>query len=159
MTATPTPGAFLLATAVLLIMPGPSVVFIVTKTVTHGRAAGLVCVIGLDVGLLTHVTLATVGIGALLASSAVALSALRIAGVFYLLWLGLRQILTAPVLTSVISATPRRDHWTLARDGFVVDLLNPQTVLMLLALLPQFAGHGRVADALGPVCAGYRRIL
>ena len=150
MTAAPTTGALLLATAAVLVMPGPSVVFVVTKAVTHGRAAGLLCVIGLEVGLLVHVTLATVGIGALLASSASALTALRTAGVVYLVWLGLRQITAAPALTPVTSTTrrTRHDRWTLARDAFVVDLLNPQTVLLLLALLPQIAGRDTTAGSL-----------
>lgn len=148
MTTTPTTAAVLLATAALFIMPGPSVVFVVTKAVTHGRAAGLVCVVGLEVGLLAHVTLASVGIGALLSSSAWALTALRTAGAVYLVWLGLRQVRAAPVFTLVTSTPPRRDHWALARDAFVVDLLNPQTVLLLLVLLPQLAGRGTTPGSL-----------
>ncbi len=137
---TPVSFAFVVATLALLAVPGPSVVFVVTRALSHGRAAGFFCLIGLEAGLAVHVVLATVGVGALLAASGPALTVLRTTGVAYLVLLGLRQIF-APVAGGATTAVPRAARWTLARDAFVVDLLNPQTLLLLLAFLPQFTSN------------------
>ena len=140
---TATMGPFVVATVALLVVPGPSVVFAVTRAVAHGRAAGLITVVGLEAGLLVHVVAAAVGVGALIASSGPALTALRVAGVAYLVVIGVRHVLAARTASSVtVTATPRRGRWVLARDAFAVDLLNPQTVVFFLAFLPQFVTPG-----------------
>lgn len=143
MAMTATMGPFVLATVALLVVPGPSVVFAVTRAVTHGRAAGLITVVGLEAGLLVHVVAAAVGVGALVASSGPALTALRVAGVAYLVVTGVRHVLAARTPSAVsVKQTPRRGRWVLARDAFAVDLLNPQTVIFFLAFLPQFVTPG-----------------
>lgn len=88
-----------------------------------------------------HVVLATAGVGALLAASGPALTVLRTAGVAYLVILGLRQIFAPVAVGGAATATPRAVRWALARDAFVVELLNPQTLLLLLAFLPQFTSR------------------
>lgn len=138
---TPVSFAFVGATLALLAVPGPSVVFVVTRALSHGRAAGFFCLIGLEAGLAVHVILATVGVGALLAASGPALTVLRTAGVSYLVILGLRQIFAPVAVGGATTAAPRAVRCALARDAFVVDLLNPQTLLLLLAFLPQFASR------------------
>lgn len=139
-------GPFVVATLALLLVPGPSVLFAVTRAVAHGRTAGLISVVGLEAGLLVHVIAAAVGVSALIASSGPALTALRVAGVSYLVVLGLRHVLAAPrTTTEAVGALPRRGTWLLARDAFAVDLLNPQTVLFFLAFLPQFVHGGPTA--------------
>ncbi|HET8987173.1 MAG TPA: LysE family translocator [Humibacillus sp.] len=136
-------GPFVVATVALLAVPGPSVAFVVTRAVAHGRTAGLISVVGLEAGLLVHVVAAAVGVGALVASSGPALTVLRIAGVTYLVVLGLRHVLTPPPPESAAgSGVSRRSRWALARDAFAVDLLNPQTVIFFLAFLPQFVRGG-----------------
>jgi threonine/homoserine/homoserine lactone efflux protein len=144
----PAMGPFVVATLALLVVPGPSVAFVVTRAVAHGRTAGLVSVVGLEAGLLVHVVAAAVGLGALIASSGPALTALRVAGVAYLVVLGLRHVLVTPSASVVASGHPRRSRWVLARDAFAVDLLNPQTVVFFLAFLPQFV-HGGTTAPLG----------
>lgn len=143
---TTTTGTFVLATLAVLVVPGPSVVFVVTRAVTHGRAAGIVSVLGLEVGLLVHVCLVAFGVGVVVTSAAWTLTALRTVGVAYLLFLGIRQLVAVPARRSTIvtGAAPGR-RWAFARDAFVVDLLNPQTMLLLLALLPQFLPRGATA--------------
>lgn len=140
----PSMGPFLVATLALLVVPGPSVVFVVTRAVAHGRAAGLVSVVGLEAGLLVHVVAAALGVGALVASSGPTLAVLRVAGVAYLVVLGLRHVVAAPSASSAPGDPhPSRSRWVLARDAFAVDLLNPQTVVFFLAFLPQFVDvHG-----------------
>ncbi len=125
----------------MLAVPGPSVVFVAPRALSHGRAAGSFCLIGLEAGLMVHVTLVTVGVGALLAASGPALTVLRTAGVSDLVVLGLRQIFAPVAVGGATTAAHRTDRWTLARDAFVVALLNPQTLLLLLAFLPQFTSR------------------
>lgn len=138
---TPVSFTFVVSTVAMLAVPGPSVVFVVTTALTHGRAGGFVCLVGLEAGLTLHVVLATVGVGAVLAASGTALTVLRTAGVSYLLILGLRQIFAPVAVGGGTTAAHPADRWTLARDAFLVDLLNPQTLLLLLAFLPQFTSR------------------
>src|ERR687897_1118091 len=88
----PTLGLFIAATAALLLVPGPSVLFIVARTLEHGRRGGLVSMLGVETGALLHVLAATVGLGALVAASPGALLALKFAGAAYLLWMGVRAL-------------------------------------------------------------------
>lgn len=146
-------AAFCLAALVLLAVPGPSVVYAVARTVEQGRAAGLWSVLGLESGLALHVVAATAGVAALVASSDLALTALRLAGGAFLLYLGARQLLLLrhrssqhpPARAGVVGA---RSPSRLFRDGLVIDLLNPKTCLFFLAFLPQFVDPAR-----GPVAA------
>lgn len=152
-------GPFLVATVALLVVPGPSVVFAVTRALSLGRAAGLVSVVGLEAGLFVHVAAATVGLSALAASSKVTMTGLRLAGAAYLLFLAGRIALAhpAPVGAGVArpvptggagvdtsAGRPRLARWALVRDAFLVDLLNPQSLLFFMAFLPQFVDvrHG-----------------
>jgi threonine/homoserine/homoserine lactone efflux protein len=135
-------GPFVVATLALLVVPGPSVAFVVTRALAHGRAAGLVSVVGLEAGLLVHVVAAALGVGALVASSGVALVVLHVGGVAYLVVLGLRHVLTSASASGGGQDHPRRGSWALVRDAFAVDLLNPQTVIFFLAFLPQFVHAG-----------------
>ena len=136
---------FSLATLALLAVPGPSVLYVVARTVEQGRAAGLVSVLGLETGALIHVAAAAAGLSALVASSPAAFTGLRYVGAAYLLWLGVRALRAgrAGAPARLLGAAPYR---RLFRDGVLVDVLNPKTSLFFLAFLPAFV-H---ADA-GPV--------
>ena len=128
---------FVPAALALLVVPGPAVLYIVTQSVSRGRRAGLVSMLGIEAGGLVHVLAAAVGLSALLASSAVAFSIVKYAGAAYLVFLGLRRLLgrdngTAP------GAAETRTHGQLFRQGVVVNVLNPKTALFFLAFLPQF---------------------
>jgi threonine/homoserine/homoserine lactone efflux protein len=134
------------AALVLLVVPGPAVLFIVGRSVAQGRGAGLVSVLGIHAATFIHVLAAALGLAALLLSSAFAFSVVKYAGAAYLVWLGLRKIF-GPVETADAAELPRYSHARLFRDGFVVNLLNPKTALFFFAFLPQFvdAGRGHVA--------------
>ena len=137
---------FAVSTLVLLAIPGPSVLFVVARTVEHGRAAGLVSMLGVETGAMVHVAVAAAGVSALVASSATALSVLRWAGGAYLLWLGVQALRRR---RAVLAGAPAlaTSHGRLFRQGVLVDLLNPKTALFFLAFLPGFVqdGHGPVA--------------
>jgi threonine/homoserine/homoserine lactone efflux protein len=140
-------GVFAAAAIALLLTPGPAVLYIVARSVEQGRVAGLAAVCGIVTGTLVHVLAATVGLSALLASSALAFGFVKYAGAAYLVYLGVRRIFANSDAPAARAALPRRALRRLYRDGFVVNLLNPKTALFFLAFLPQFVDPSRGAVA------------
>jgi threonine/homoserine/homoserine lactone efflux protein len=121
---------------VLLVVPGPAVLYIVVQSAEHGRQAGLVSVAGLHLGTLIHSAAAAVGLSALVVSSAVTFSAVKYAGAAYLVFLGLRRLLAGdPELPARIPSAPHRRVFL---QGIVVAVFNPKTALFFLAFMPQF---------------------
>jgi threonine/homoserine/homoserine lactone efflux protein len=133
----PTLALFSLAALALAVVPGPAVLFIVARSVDQGRLAGLVSALGIGAGSLVHVAAATIGLSSLLASSATAFAVVKYAGAAYLVFLGVRRLLTRERAAAVRAAV-RRSHRRLFCDGVVVNVLNPKTALFFLAFLPQF---------------------
>lgn len=137
-------GVFAGAALALLVVPGPSVLYIVARSVEGGRAAGLVSMLGVQAGALVHIAFAAVGLSAVLASSAVAFSVVKWAGAAYLVFLGLRAILSRDAGEDGADAptdAPTGGERGLSRafaQGIVVNVLNPKTALFFLAFLPQF---------------------
>jgi threonine/homoserine/homoserine lactone efflux protein len=142
-------GLFVAASVVLLLTPGPAVLYIVARSVAQGRAAGLVSVLGVHRGTIVHITAAAVGLSALLVSSALAFALVKYLGAAYLVWIGVRTLMAKdPDLEAPsMPAEPLRRAF---RDGFLVNLCNPKTAIFLLAFLPQFvdpaggALHGQI---------------
>ena len=128
---------FGLAAMGLLVIPGPAVLYIVTRSIHQGRAAGLVSVLGVATGSLVHVAAAALGLSALLMSSAVAFEAVKLLGAAYLIWLGIRTLRgrAEDDLTEGTEAAKLSRAYT---QGVVVNVLNPKTALFFLAFLPQF---------------------
>lgn len=133
---------FSLAALVLIGVPGPNHVYIVTRSATQGRAAGVASSLGVEAGTLVHIVAATAGLSALVASSAVAFDVVRYLGAAYLVVLGVRAWRERPPDADV--AEPRRvSHARLFRDGLLVNVLNPKVALFFLAFLPQFVDPER----------------
>jgi len=135
-------AAFAIASLALLIVPGPSVLYIVTRSMDQGRAAGLVSVLGIHTGSIVHVAAAALGVSAILASSAVAYGVVKYVGAAYLIWLGIRALRECH---DDRPAGVEREH-SLRRvyaEGVVVNVLNPKTALFFLAFLPQFVDVSR----------------
>jgi threonine/homoserine/homoserine lactone efflux protein len=150
-------GLFVGAALVLLLIPGPAVLYIVARSVEQGRLAGFVSDLGIHTATLVHVLAAALGLSALLASSALAFGIVKYAGAAYLIWLGLKKIFGRPEIADAGVQSNGYGHGRLFRDGFVVNLLNPKTALFFLAFLPQFvdSSRGQVAlqfAVLGAVC-------
>jgi threonine/homoserine/homoserine lactone efflux protein len=138
---------FLLAAWVLLITPGPAVLYIVARSVDQGRLVGIVSTLGVGAGTFVHVAAATLGISALLVSSALAFSVVKCVGAAYLVYLGVRMLRTRDVQHQ--PGAPQSK--TLVRifcDGVIVNALNPKTALFFFALLPQFVDASRGVVAL-----------
>jgi len=140
-------GLFIGAALILLVVPGPAVLYIIGRSAEQGRFAGFVSDLGIHTATLVHVAAAALGLSTVLASSALAFSVVKYAGAAYLVWLGLRKILGGADGPEGATALPRASNWQLFRDGFVVNLLNPKTALFFLAFLPQFVevSRGHVA--------------
>jgi threonine/homoserine/homoserine lactone efflux protein len=139
-------GIFAVAAILLLLTPGPAVLYIVARSIEQGRVAGLASVCGIATGTLVHVLAAALGLSALLASSALAFAVVKYAGAVYLIYIGVRRLKRADAPAAQINL-PRRSLGRLYRDGFVVNLLNPKTALFFLAFLPQFVDPSRGAVA------------
>jgi threonine/homoserine/homoserine lactone efflux protein len=137
---------FAAASIALLVVPGPSVLYIVTRSVTQGRRAGLISVLGVHVGSVVHVAAAALGLSALLASSATAFMIVKYLGAAYLVWLGVQKLRRRGPAT--VDDTPPVPRSRLFTQGIVVNVLNPKTAIFFLAFLPQF-----VSPARGPVAA------
>jgi threonine/homoserine/homoserine lactone efflux protein len=136
-----------LAALALAVVPGPAVLFIVTRSVSHGRAAGLVSVAGIHLGTLVHVVAAALGLSALLMRSAVAFDALRYVGAAYLVYLGVRRLLATPTGDGIVVTTSRA-LVDIFKQGVFVNLLNPKTAAFFFTFLPQFVKPDRGAVAM-----------
>src|ERR1700761_7250620 len=130
--SSPAFAAFLVASLVLAVTPGPGVIFLVTRTLSGGRRTGLASIGGIALGDLGNAVAASVGLAAVLSASAAAFAVVKFAGAGYLIFLGVR-VLRAPAAAH--TAAPAKSRF---RDAFWVALLNPKTALFFAALMPQF---------------------
>ena len=136
-------GLFVSAALVLLLIPGPAVLYIIGRSVEQGRLAGFVSDLGIHSATLVHVAAATLGLSAVLASSALAFAVVKYAGAAYLIWLGLKKIFGPVEAPGADVALKPLGKGRLFRDGFIVNLLNPKTAIFFLAFLPQFVDVSR----------------
>jgi threonine/homoserine/homoserine lactone efflux protein len=128
---------FFAACVVLVATPGPTVLYLVSRTLVQGRVAGFVSLVGTSVGFLFHVLAAALGLSAILAAVPMAYDAIRVAGAIYLAWLAW-STWRAPDLVPVAGSTPAAPRARLFRDGVVTAVLNPKVAMFQLALFPQF---------------------
>jgi threonine/homoserine/homoserine lactone efflux protein len=133
---------FILASGVLILTPGPAVLYIIARSVDQGRRAGLVSVCAIEVGNFMHVLAATVGLSALLLSSALAFTIVKYLGAAYLVYLGLRKLFNGDTLQVAGNSRPQSLSRTFSQ-GVLVATLNPKTALFFVAFLPQFVDPSR----------------
>ena len=136
---------FIAAAGALLIVPGPAVLYIVTRSIDQGRRAGIASVLGISVGTLFHVFAAALGLSAILMSSALAFDLVKYLGAAYLIYLGVRKLFSKEEEFLPQSVQKQRLS-RIFRQGIIVNLLNPKVALFFLAFLPQFVNptHGSV---------------
>jgi threonine/homoserine/homoserine lactone efflux protein len=126
-----------LPTAILVALtPGPNVLYIVTRSIDQGRKAGLVSVLGSEIGNLFHVAAAALGLSAILLSSALMFDVVKYLGAGYLIYIGIRTLLSSDTVsaTTATQVSHRRLFW----QGMMVAIFNPKTALFFFAFLPQF---------------------
>jgi threonine/homoserine/homoserine lactone efflux protein len=142
----PAISLFLLATLGILLIPGPSVLYIITRSMAQGKRAGLASVLGVELAGFTHAAAAALGLSALLMASALAFSVVKYLGAAYLIYLGVRTLLAREEGQQATVPAPKSLSQLFAQ-GFLVNLLNPKTALWFYAFLPQFVDPVRGAVA------------
>jgi threonine/homoserine/homoserine lactone efflux protein len=151
-------AVFVVSALVLLVIPGPAVLYIVAQSVSRGRLAGIVSMFGIQVGGLVHVAAAAAGLSALLMRSAVAFDVVKYVGAAYLVFLGARRLFGRD-REDAPGARPERSLWRLFGQGVVVNVLNPKTALFFFSFLPQFVDVDRGSVALQIATLGLVFIL
>ena len=144
--------AFGIASLALLVIPGPAVLYIINRSVADGRNVALAAVAGLEIGNFMHVIAATVGLSAVIATSAAAFSAVKWIGAGYLIYIGIRTLVTKPQAVNQLNdPMSRRRAFT---QGIVVNTFNPKVALFFLSFLPQFIDADRGSAALQSLVLG-----
>ncbi len=146
--------ALVLATAILVLIPGPNAALIVANSLKYGFRMGLATVLGTTAGVGLQLVLVVLGLAAVIAFAAEALTWVKWAGVAYLVWLGIRVWREAPGDLSRIEAAPAM-FWR----GCLIALLNPKTLLFNAAFVPQFVGEGATLAEVGVVAAVFVTVL
>ena len=129
-------GYFVVTALVVLVLPGPGVLYVVTRSLNQGKQAGLISTTGLSVGSFLQVLLAAGGLSAVLITSIVAFEVVKILGAAYLIYLGVRAILSSGPAN--FSAPKPDSNRRIFADGLMVSLLNPKSAAFFLAFIPQF---------------------
>jgi|SRR6185503_3461136 len=133
--------AFLLASVLLWITPGPDNMYILARSIAQGRRAGIVSALGIGSGVLVHTLAAALGLSAVLAASSWAFLAVKVAGAAYLICLGVAA-LRRPVAPLVAPTLEIASGWRVYRQGVLSNILNPKVAVFFLAFLPQFVDPG-----------------
>jgi RhtB (resistance to homoserine/threonine) family protein len=134
---------FLGASILLNLSPGPDTLYVLTRTLAQGRRAGFLSSFGVCTGALVHVSAAALGLSVVLATSAIAFTAVKYAGAAYLVYLGLRMLISRNGLhLDAGRPAPRASGWKVFRQGILIDVLNPKAALFFMAFLPQFVVPG-----------------
>ena len=134
---------FSAAALALLIVPGPSVFYLVTQSIGSGRRGGVAAMLGIQAAGLVHVVAAAVGVSAVLMSSAIAFNVVKYTGAAYLVLLGIQRLRSGESFGELCEGALRQPSRRLLRQGFVVNLFNPKSALFFLAVLPQFVDPAR----------------
>ena len=134
---------FFIASLLLIVVPGPTVLFVIGRSLALGRRGGVLSVTGTTLGMLVLVVLVALGLGVIVAQSVILFTVVKFAGAAYLVWLGVQAIrhrkdASAAVVSGAAVSTTRR----LLGEGFVVGVTNPKTIAFFVAVLPQFVDYG-----------------
>ena len=165
-------AVFVVTCLALLAIPGPAVLYIISRSIDQGRTAGLLSALGVTTGTLVHIAAAAIGLSSLILASRAAFDAVRYVGAAYLIFLGVRRLLTRGA-DEALDVRPERTRRDLYTQGVIVNLLNPKTIVFIFAFIPQFvnvdSGHtwfqimllgltfaalGLMSDSLYAVAAG-----
>jgi len=134
-------AAFVVASVILLVIPGPTIIMVITQALAHGRRIALASVIGVGLGDLVATSLSIAGAGALLAASASLFQALKFIGAAYLIWIGYKMWRTPaniPDMSAADVPTAAGRPAVIFRDSFLITALNPKGILFFVAFVPQF---------------------
>lgn len=130
-------AAFAVTALIIIVIPGPSVLFVIGRSLSLGRRGGMMSVLGNTLGMLPQIAAVSLGIGAVVAESVLLFQILKLAGAGYLVYLGIQAIRHRHDLATVEPSTPR-SAGRLIRQGFLVGVTNPKSIVLFVAVLPQF---------------------
>jgi len=131
--------AFVVASTLLIVIPGPSVLFVVGRSLALGRVGGLLSVLGNAIGMVPLVLAVALGVGAIVAQSVVVFTIVKFAGAAYLVYLGVQAVRhRADAAAAATGGAAPRSHWRQLGEGVVVGVSNPKTIAFFVAVLPQF---------------------
>jgi len=132
--------AFALLSYALILIPGPNVLFVISRSLQLGRAAGLAAVVGGALGIYAQVIAVALGIGALVQRSAAIFAVIKLAGAAYVMYLGVQAVRRRRSLQAALDRpVEQRSTARMLRDGFIVGVTNPKAIIFFAAVLPQFA--------------------
>lgn len=135
-------GAFALASLALILIPGPSVLFVIGRSLALGRKGGILSVLGNALGMLPAIALVSLGLGAIVAESIVVFTVIKFAGAAYLVYLGVQAIRHRGARSDDTTQMPvHPSAFRLLREGFFVGISNPKTIVFFVAVLPQFVSY------------------
>jgi threonine/homoserine/homoserine lactone efflux protein len=134
--------AFVAASAILLIIPGPTILTVISYSVAHGRRANVPLVAAVALGDSTALVVSLLGLGALLATSAFWFTLVKLAGGLYLLYLGIRLLRAGISSAAIVAPAASRSRWRLFANTYLVTALNPKGIVFFVAFLPQFISPG-----------------
>jgi threonine/homoserine/homoserine lactone efflux protein len=135
--------AFGLASLIIIVIPGPSVLFVVGRALAYGRRTALVSVVGNEIGALVVVGAVAFGVGAVVERSVLVFTAIKLCGAAYLIFLGARALMRGRAHAGLADVPAERGGWRAGFDGFLVGVANPKTVVFFAAVLPQFVDRDR----------------
>lgn len=131
-------SVFLLAAISLNLVPGADTLYIISRSIAQGKKAGMVSVLGISTGSLLHTTAAALGLSAILATSAVAFTVVKLIGAVYLVYLGIQMFIDKNSQENINITPENKSLWAIYRQAVLTNILNPKVALFFLAFLPQF---------------------
>lgn len=152
--------AFLVAAFVIIVIPGPGVLFVIGRALTDGRKAALQSVLGHSVGVLVVLAFVAAGLGAVIAASAIALTIVKVTGAVYLMYLGIQAIRDRKSLREALqSKAEPAQRGKMLRQAFIVGISNPKAIIFFSAVLPQFVDPASGAVPLQMLVLGLAFLL
>jgi threonine/homoserine/homoserine lactone efflux protein len=145
---------FILACIVLVVTPGPNMLYLLSRAICQGRAAGMISLAGVIAGFIVHMLCAAVGLSALLVAVPVAFDAVKFAGALYLLWMAWDTVRPGARSPLEPRALPAESPRALFMKGLLINLLNPKVAMFYLALFPQFVDPARGSVLLQSMALG-----
>ncbi|MGP3953608.1 LysE family translocator [Streptomyces sp. 7N604] len=136
--------AFAAMSFLLIVIPGPSVLFVIGRALAQGRRAALTTVVGNTLGAYVLVVAVALGVGAIVERSVLVFTALKLVGAAYLVYLGVKAVRRRRALHASFTGNgPAHGSWRTLWEGFAVGVANPKTIVFFAAVLPQFVDHGQ----------------
>lgn len=129
---------FFIASLLLNLTPGNDMIYVASRAVSQGSRAGVVSAAGVFAGCFVHITAAVLGLSIIIANSALLFSIIKFVGAAYLVYLGVRSLMSKRSVPADATMTPNLNYWRLFRQGFVTNVLNPKVAIFFLSFLPQF---------------------